>query len=422
VVQNLNAPSVNYYTFNLSQGPSAYNFPAIPASGNYPLPNGIQQPTRPLTMRVPTLDAWNMMIQQQLSSTASLQIGYVGSHGIHNMFDSSNQANPNQQTLAGFNCSGAPVGCNLPIDPQTGQPYTLNERYPYFDGTAQADLGVKFGAPFGWTQSLRYNANQATTSYQALQVVFEKRYAQGFQLLSHYTWSHARANESDYFFLNSRADYGNSYYNRRNAFVLTGNWDLPFGKGKPIGSNLPGWANQIVGGFALNGTLTAESGLPFTPSYSLCTEDQDIDGQGGSLCRPNAIGNGPQASLHKGSFNAVDHNAPYFAPVQTLAYAGQVQGPYSRPNPGTFGGIERDSLFGPGLINTDLAVAKKFFLTESLNLQLTAQAFNLFNHPNLNNPSSCVDCGSTSGLITDIVASQDGTTMRRLQFSARFQF
>ena len=73
-------------------------------------------------MRVPTLDAWNMMIQQQLSSSASLQIGYIGSHGIHNMFDSSNQANPNQQTLAGFNCSNAPDGCNLPIDPQPAYP------------------------------------------------------------------------------------------------------------------------------------------------------------------------------------------------------------------------------------------------------------------------------------------------------------
>src|SRR3984957_10289770 len=422
VTQNLNAPNVNYYTFNLTQGPSAYNFPAIPANGNYPLPNGIQQPTRPLTMRVPTLDAWNLMIQQQLNSTSSLQIGYIGSHGVHNMFDSSNQANPNQQTLAGFDCSGAPTGCNEPINPQTGLPYTLNERCPYDDGIAQADLGVKFGAPFGWTQSLRYNANEATTSYQALQVVFEKRYAQGFQLLSHYTWSHARANESDYFFLNSRADYGNSYYNRRNAFVLTGNWDLPFGKGRPIGGNLRGWENQIVGGFALNGTLTAETGLPFTPSYSLCSEDQDIDGQGGTLCRPNAVGSGPQASLHKGSLNPTGHDVPYFSPVPTLAYAGQIQGPYSRPNPGTFGNIERDSLFGPGLISTDLALSKKFFLTERLNFQLTAQAFNVFNHPNLNNPSGCVDCGTSSGLITDIVASQDGTTMRRLQFAARFQF
>ncbi len=109
VTQNLVAPNQNYYSFNLSQGPSAYVFPAIPTNGNYPLPNGIQQPTRPLTMRIPTLDAWNMMVQQEISSSAALQIGYIGSHGIHNMFDSSNQANPNQQTLTGFNCSGAPV-------------------------------------------------------------------------------------------------------------------------------------------------------------------------------------------------------------------------------------------------------------------------------------------------------------------------
>jgi hypothetical protein len=310
----------------------------------------------------------------------------------------------------------------VPINPATGLAYTQDERYPYYDGTAQASLGVKFGAPFGWTQSLRYNANEATTSYQALQVVFQKRYAQGFQFLSHYTWSHARANESDYFFINSRADYGNSYYNRRNAFVFAGNWDLPFGKGKLIGGNAPGWVNEVIGGFALNGTVTAETGLPFTPSYSLCTEDQDIDGQGGSLCRPNGIGTGPQASLKKGSFDPVSHSVSYFQPVPTLAYAGQISGPYSRPNPGTFGNIERDSLFGPGLINTDLALAKKFNLTERVNFQLTAQAFNAFNHPNLNGPNGCVDCGTSSGLITDIVASQDGTTMRRLQFAARFQF
>ena len=242
-------------------------------------------------------------------------------------------------------------------------------------------------------------------------------------MLSHYTWSHARANESDYFFNDSRADYGNSYYNRRNAFVFAGNWDLPFGKGKLLGGNAPGWVNQAIGGFTLNGTVTAETGLPFTPSYSLCEEDQDIDGQGGSLCRPNAVGiTGPQASLHKGSFNPVSHSVQYFAPVPTLQYAGQVSGPYSRPNPGTFGNIERDSLFGPGLLNADISIAKKFFITERVNFQLTAQAFNAFNHPNLGGPSGCVDCGTSSGLITDIVASQDGTTMRRLQFSGRFQF
>ena len=423
VVQNLPASSVNYYSINLSQGPPAYNFPPIPASGNYPLPNGIQLPTRPLTMRLPTLDAWNAMIEQQFSNSVTLQVGYVGSHGIHNMFDSSNQANINQQTLSGFNCSGAPVGCATPpLNPATGAPYTLDERYPYYDGTAQQYLGVNFGHPFGWTQSFRYNANQATTSYNALQIVFQKRFTQGFQILSNYTWSHARAHESDYFFMNARADYGNSYYNRRNAFIFTGNWEMPFGKGKPVGGNLHGWANQLVSGFSLNGTLSAQTGLPFTPSYSLCTEDQDIDGQGGSLCRPDAVPGAPQASLGKSSFNPITRTVNYFTPVATLAYAGQVSGPYIRPYPGTFGNIERDALFGPGLINVDASLAKTFNLTERLSFQATAQAFNVFNHPNLNNPSSCVDCGTTSGQITDILASQDGTTMRRLQFSGRFQF
>jgi hypothetical protein len=422
VTQNLNAPNNNYYSLQLATGPPTYTFAPIPSDGNYPLPDGIQQPTRPLTMRIPTLDAWNLTLQQELSNSTSLQIGYIGSHGTHNMFDSSNQANPNQQTLAGFDCSSAPVGCNLPIDPATGVAYTLNEREPYFDGTAQQYLGVGFGAPFGWTQSLRYNANEATTSYQALQVVFQKHFSQGFQLLSHYTWSHAQAHESDYFFMDPKADYGNSYYNRRNVFVATGNWDLPFGRNRVIGGSLPGWVNQIIGGFTLNGTLTWEGGLPFTPSYSLCAEDQDIDGQGGTLCRPSAANPGEDFGLHAGPFNPATHTVSYFNPVPTLAYAGQTEGPWMRPNPGTFGNIPRDALWGPGLITSDMSISKKFFLREGITFQLTAQAFNVFNHPNLGQPNGCVDCGSSSGLITDIVASQEGTTMRRLQFAARFQF
>lgn len=424
VTQNF-TPSSNFSPigFDLAAGPPAYVFPPIPSDGNYPLPDTIQLPTRPLTMRIPTIDAWNFTIQQELSRSMSLQIGYVGSHGIHNMFDSSNQADVNQPTIAGFDCvaSGAPTGCNEPINPDTGLPYTKNERQPYFDGTAQK-LGVPFGVPHGWTQSFRYNANQATTKYNALQVIFQKRFSQGFQILSHYTWSQARANESDYFFMDSKADFGNSYYNRRNVFVFTGNWDMPFGKGKAVAANAPGFVNQLIGGFSLNGTWTWEGGLPFTPSYSLCTQDQDIDGQGGTMCRPNGLGSGPQATLHTGSFDPVAHQVRYFNPVPTLAFAGDVEGPYERPNPGTFGDMQRNSLWGPGLVNVDAAVSKKFFLTERLNFQLEAQAFNVFNHPNLGQPSGCVDCGASSGIITGIVASQDGTTMRRLQFSARFEF
>lgn len=424
VTQNLNAPNNNYYSFPLSSGPPGFTFPPIPSNGNFPLPDGIQLPTRPLTMRIPTLDSWNFMIEQQLSRSTSLQVGYVGSHGIHNMFDSSNQADPNQQTIAGFDCvaSGAPVGCVEPIDPDTGLPYTLNERRPYFDGTAQQHLGVPFGVPHGWTQSFRYNANEATTSYNALQVVLQQHFSHGFQFMSHYTWSHALAHESDYFFNDPKADYGNSYYNRRHVFVTEGSWDLPFGKNRAWGKGVSGWVNQIIGGYTFNGDLTWESGLPFTPYYSLCTEDQDIDGLGGSMCRPSFTNPQASFSMGTGSFNPVTHSVNYFNPVPTLAFAGDVEGPFVRPSPGTFGSIGRDAFWGPGLILTNLSLNKKFFLKEGVDLQFTAQAFNLFNHPNLGQPNGCVDCAGSGGLITDIVASQEGTSMRRLQFAVRVQF
>lgn len=420
VNQNLNAPSSFYYAFNLSAGPPAFAFPPIPADGNFPLPDGISVPTRPLTMRIPTLDAWNAMVQQQFGPKMSLQIGYVGSHGVHNMFDSSNQASPNQPTLNGFNCSSAPVGCVLPINPATAAPYTLDERRPYFDGTAQKSLGVTYGAPFGWTQDLRYNANQATTSYQALQVVFHKQYGEGLQLQANYTWSHARAHESDYFFNDPSADYGNSYYNRRNVFNVFGVWDLPFGHDRALGRKAPGWANEVMGGFQLSGDLTAATGLPFTPSYSLCTQDQDIDPQGGTLCRPNW--NGASFQLGASPFDPLAHNVRFFPAFPTLAAAGQSEGPYVRPLPGTFGDIQRNALWGPGFFNTDATISKAFSIRERTNLRFMAQAFNVFNRPNLGQPSGCVDCGSSSGLITDIMSSQDGTTMRRLQFAAQFQF
>ena len=423
VSQNENASSNAASVFKLQNGPPGFTFAPIPADGNYPLPDGISVPTRPLTMRNPTLDAWNLAVQQQLTPTTSLQISYVGSHGTHNMFDSSNQASPNQPTIRGFNTCKTAVGCNpADVNPITNVPFNTNDRRPYNNGDAQQYLGVGYGHPFMWTQDLRYNANEATTSYQALQVVFNKSYSNGVQVLAHYTWSKARAHESDYYFNDPKADYGNSYYNRPQAFVLTGNWNLPFGHNQAFGGGAPRWVNQAIGGFALNGDLSWQSGLPFTPSYSLCTADQDIDGQGGSLCRPNQAAPNQTYGLHSGSYDPATQTVRYFNPVPVLASNGAISGPYQRPQVGTFGNIQRDSLFGPGLINVDASVSKSFNLPLGVNFQLTAQAFNVFNHPNLGQPSACVDCGTSSGLIHDIVASQNGSSMRILQFAGKFQF
>jgi hypothetical protein len=423
VSQNLNASTNAASIFNLTQGPPGYTFAPIPASGNYPLPDGVGVPTRPLYVRIPTLDAWNLTVQQQLNSTTSLQLGYVGSHGTHNMFDSSNQASPNQQTIAGFNtCNPTNVvfgyGCtSQDINPNTNLPYTQSDRRPYFNGAAQA-LGVTYGKPFGWEQDLRYNANEATTSYQALQVVVEKRFSQGLQLLSHYTWSRAMAHESYYFFIDPRVGYGSSYYNRRNAFVFAGNYDLPFGKGKMIGGNVKGWVNEIIGGFAINGNVAIQGGLPYTPGYALSSSDNDVVGF------VNKVSD--SFNLHSGSLNPLTHKVQYFTPSPYVLQSSGPQnsfGPYARPAVGTFGNLGRDTLFAPGLWNADLSLAKNFNLTERIHFQLRAEAYNAFNHVNLGGPDSCVDCqDGNAGTISSSLATQDGTSLRRLQFSGRFSF
>ncbi len=407
VSQNLSAPSnPGALPFTLDQGPPGFTFAPIPADGNYPLPDGVSVPTRPLYVRLPTLDAWNLAVQKELTPSLALQLGYVASHGTHNMFDSSNQADPNQQTLAGFN----------QINPQTGLTYTINDRRPYYNGVAQTNLGVGYGHPFGWTQSLRYNANQATSSYQALQVLLEKRYSSGVQFLAHYTWSRALTHESYYFFLDPRVGYGPSYYNRPNAFVMSGNWDLPFGRNRAFASGVPGWVNQVIGGFSVNGALTWQSGLPFTFSYANCGTDNDL-----GICFLNHTNADYQ--LHAGSLDAANHKVPFFTPAPQPLAAGQVLGPFARPLTGTFGNLGRNSEYGPNLLNTDFAVAKTFNLTERLNFQLRAEAFNVFNHVNLGLPDGCVDCqDGQAGTISSIAASQDGTSMRRLQFAARLQF
>jgi Carboxypeptidase regulatory-like domain len=402
-------------------GPPGYVFPAIPATGEYALPNGISQSTRPNQVRLPTVAGWNLTVQQQLSQTFSLQIGYIGSQAYHNMFSSSNQFNANEATSAGFN----------QINPNTGVLYTLCEREPFCGdagGNAQTLFGLP-GRPYGWTQGISYNNNQATASYNGLQVIVNKALSHGLSFLSHYTWSHAIDHESYEFLVNPKIGRGNSYYNRRQAFVFAGDYDLPFGKGKQFASKISGWENEIIGGFQLNGTLNWSTGLPFSPCYNEVSKINDVaanDGCGPSW--PNKVpGVGPH--IHKGSFDPGSLTVPYLPTYANLLSnsPNDTEGAYALPAAGTFGNWGRDSLWGPGIVDVDASLAKNFDLFGNVKMQAIVQAYNVFNHVNYGGPANCIDCGasgqgSTDGAIQSTLSEQYGTSMRFLQFSARFTF
>src|SRR5439155_15794959 len=159
--------------------------------------------------------------------------------------------------------------------------------------------------------------------------------------------------------------------------------------------------------------------LPWTPSYANGSNDNDVIG----------FLNRTGQSLHTsvGSFDKTTLKVPFFTPAPFVldvpGTANNSFGAFSRPDFGTFGNIGRNSFLGPGYIDTDLSISKSIPIKESLNLQFRADFFNVFNHVNLGQPDSCVDCqDGSAGTISSIVASQDGSSMRRIMLSARVQF
>lgn len=441
IQQSVNPISNAAAVFNLTStengvapGPPGYTFPPIPSSGAYPLPDGIYQIARPSRVRLPTVQGWNLTVQQQLTKDMSLQVGYVGSEAYHNMFDSSPSYNTNEDTYRGFDQvnpnnttpSGAScAGMTYPSAPDTCL-YTAPQRAPFYDGTAQKQLGMKYGSPFGWTQRVDFMADQATGSYNALQIILSKQFTHGLQFLTHYTWSHDIDHESYQFLVNPRIGRGNGYYNRRHAWVFAGNYDLPFGHDKAVGATVPGWMNEIIGGFQLNANLTLDGGIPFNTNYQNCDLDNDIAHDDNACFLVKVPGK--SFGIHKGKFDPVALRVPYITPSPyVLAPPGQPNNSfnaYARPALDTFGNIGRDALWGPSLFNVDATLAKNFTIFENVKMQLIAEGFNIFNHTNLANPNTCIDCGvaNNSGFIQGTYSEQDGTSMRRLQFAARFQF
>jgi hypothetical protein len=113
---------------------------------------------------------------------------------------------------------------------------------------------------------------------------------------------------------------------------------------------------------------------------------------------------------------------PTFTGPVILGGANQYFNPnaFIQPLPGTYGNLGRNTLNAPGLVSTDIAIARKFSLTERLNLQFRAEIFNLFNHTNFNSPNPVVYAASTGGPSpTAGVITATATSSRQVQFGLK---
>jgi hypothetical protein len=402
---------------------------AIPANGLIPMQNGIGYNVRPNTLLLPKVDQFNLSLQQQVTQAMTFTIGYIGNIGERVYPGETEGYNVNEPVLptnpADITASDPAAGAANPAGV-----LSRDQRRPYYGKFPNANNVC-------CTQDINSLKPAARETYNALQTTVEQRFSHGFQLLANYTWSHAQNYGSTYFNNEPAIEKGPSDTNRSQLFVLSGIYELPFGKDKMFGNTGNRLVNYAIGGWQLAGTTTWESGLPFTPTYNECGSDQDIDTNAGSPgsssdCRPNKSITGADQAFVRGasSFDPATHSHRIFTPVAALTTNGEKSGPFIRPQFGTIGNIGRNAFHGPTDYFADATLTKNFTITERLKGQFNFQAFNVFNHVPLGLPSAsnarCVDCTTgDAGLITSVdsaVAGSGQPYMRQLQFGAKLTF
>jgi hypothetical protein len=314
---------------------------------------------------------WNLNIQRQIAKNTSVMVGYVGSHTVHNSFttDSTNIVLPT--LVNGVLTWPLPVGSGTVLDPNVKQ-----IRQIFFDNTAR---------------------------YEGLQAQIKLSPTHGLQLQSSYTFGRCfsggdAAQFGDPFqnsltsllYFDPQNRYGPCDFDLRQNFSTNYLYAIP-------GPRSDSALNWVAGGWQLGGIITASTGVPFTvitggdPLGTTSTEPFDF---------PNRV---PGCNPIAGGVHYVNTSCFVIAP---LTPAGPVLG-----NSG------RNSLTGPGLLNVDTSLIKNTRvpkISETFNVQLRFEVFNVFNRPNLEAP---VDNNSMAGNLGLIDSTQ--TRAREIQLGAK---
>ena len=334
---------------------------------------------------------WNFSIQHEFGTHTSIQVGYVGNK-IDHMSDififNQNLLNPNGTVSPGpfaqplINCCGA-----------------------------------------GNSPTIRFNDSSAIQRYNALQTTFEQRTWHGLDLKANYTWSKCLSNSLGYFgpfgdeealpgttsqtgfnfffqnAYNPRGDYGRCISDAASLFNGYMVYEMPFGRGKMFGSGAGDVVNSIIGGWTVAADFTIHSGFAITPLGS------DNSGTGSASPRADCTGVSQSGSGAIVPLGGGQFGKQFWNPASVTSIA---------PPPNHFGTCGIGSFRGPGLSTADLNVAKRFAITERMNVELLAQFINVTNTPILGRPSFFQ--GSTFGTIS---SSNPG---RQIQFGFKFHY
>jgi hypothetical protein len=317
-----------------------------------------------------SIQQWNAQFEREFGGNTALHVGYVGTK-------MSNLA-------TAFNANATPLG----------------------------------GGPSAWS-GLGGNVNEyayiGSGTYNGLQTSLNRRMTKGLQFTTAYTWSHTIDNSNGAFsttvgqsggkiFVDSHGNpqldlnKGNADQDIRHFFVFSSLYEIPFGKGRQFGTDIPTALNYIIGGWQWNNIVTLSTGTPL---------DLTINGASPAN-RPDVTG---PVKVTIGTTGC----------AKGVAECGNIIGNFSTPpntRPGTLG---RNSLYGPGYHTWDTGMNKEFSVRERLKLEFRADVFNLFNTPQFQNASFNATVNGGSNGTTNPAATRFSSE-RQLQLAVRITF
>jgi hypothetical protein len=318
------------------------------------------------------VQSYNFTLERQLPGSVVMSAGYVGQHTVHILAD--------QDLNAGFPGSGSAL---LP----------------------QANIGR--------TTSTDYWNGYLSAEYSSLQVAFNRQFSNGLMLKGAYTYSHAIDYTDNDGWTGVNYNWGPAFqrnrqsagFDQRHVFQLGWVYELPFGPGKKFVNS--GIASKVAGGWHFSGTESMYTGLPFT----VTAPDGNLNDNGSNLQTANLI-----------------------APVKLLGNVGPGQhyfdpSSFSAPTAAlVFGTMGPNSLYGPGIWNTDMSISRTFAIREKLKFEFRTEFYNLPNTSHFGGPSGGKGVGPSGsnpdGGVTDSNFMQITSAWgeRNIRFAGRFSW
>jgi Carboxypeptidase regulatory-like domain len=365
-----------------------------------PITAGVQPPATSVfapqgieaAAKTPTVNEWNLTVEQQVGSSMAVRIGYVGSFGYHGLLSIDPNTIPAQSCSDASGCAVDTAGTRVP----QGTKYI-----PLPSPPSAVRPNSNLSAGFFWFTA-------GNSSYNSLQLDLIRRLSKGLQLRGNYTWAKnldmnsaltiAQAQNQPQMVMDRndlRRDWGSSALTPTNQASISAHYEFPFS-----GASAKG-LRKLTSGWQLNGITTLLSGFPFTPQIGF---NRSGDGNTRNPDRPILDPSFTGTVLPK-------TQKKWFDPLA-----------FSMPTVRTWGNLGRGTLRGPGLQTVDLSVMKNTAITERVAVQFRAEFFNALNHTNLGPPNPIVFSGNSAsfsvspsaGLITTLA-----TDSRRIQFGLK---